>query len=187
MIRDITYYGNPLLRRKADPITDVSDAIKVLYRDMCETMEALKGVGLAAPQVGESLRMFVMCVEKETEEGELVFLKEPKVFINPVLSDPSKEKVSGREGCLSIPGLRGDVVRPEAITVEAIDLKGEVFKERYHGFLARIIMHENDHLNGVLYVDRMAEKDLLKLKKGLERIKRKYNGEGLPALSEKTA
>ncbi|WP_213318577.1 peptide deformylase [Chlamydiifrater volucris] len=187
MIREITYYGNPLLRRKADPIAKITDEVKALYCDMCETMEALKGVGLAAPQVGESLRMFVMCVEKETEEGELVFLKTPKVFINPVLSEPSKEKVSGREGCLSIPGLRGDVVRPDAITVEAMDLDGVVFKERYQGFLARIIMHENDHLNGVLYVDRMVDKDLLKLKKGLERIKRKYNSEGFVALSEKTA
>ncbi|ADZ18922.1 MULTISPECIES: peptide deformylase [Chlamydia] len=176
MIRELEYYGSPTLRREADAILDITDEIRQLAQDMYETMVAHKGVGLAAPQVGESVRLFVMCVEGETEDGDLIFCDFPKVYINPVLSDVSEDLVLGREGCLSIPGLRADVYRPRSITVKAINLDGQEFTEHLEGFPARIIMHENDHLNGVLYIDKMEEpKDYKKFKSTLEKIRRRYN------------
>ncbi|ANH78211.1 peptide deformylase [Candidatus Chlamydia sanziniae] len=176
MIRRLEYYGSPILRQKAALIPEITGDIQDLARDMYETMLAHKGVGLAAPQVGRSLSLFVMCVEGETEEGELIFSKFPKVFINPVLSKFAEQLVLGKEGCLSIPGLRGEVVRPAQVTVTAMNLTGQMFTETLEGFPARIVMHETDHLHGILYIDRMEEpKDPKKFKTFLEKIKRRYN------------
>ncbi|EPP34372.1 peptide deformylase [Chlamydia ibidis] len=176
MIRDLAYYGNAVLRKEADSITEITDDIRNLVQDMYETMVAHKGVGLAAPQVGKSLRLFVMCVSGETEDGELIFCDFPRVYINPVISHCSEDLVIGREGCLSIPGLRGDVFRPNKITVTAMNLDGQTFVEEWEGFPARIIMHETDHLNGILYIDKMEEpRDLKKFRAALEKIKRRYN------------
>ncbi|MEF9519806.1 peptide deformylase [Chlamydia crocodili] len=176
MIRELEYYGSHTLRRKADIIPEITAEIRQLVQDMYETMVAHKGVGLAAPQVGESVSLFVMCVAGETEDGDLIFCDFPKVYINPVLSDPSEDLVIGREGCLSIPGLRADVYRPQSITVTALNLDGQEFTEKLEGFPARIIMHENDHLLGVLYIDKMEEpKDSKKFKAALEKIRRRYN------------
>ncbi|AAP99039.1 polypeptide deformylase [Chlamydia pneumoniae TW-183] len=176
MIRRLEYYGSPILRKKSSPIAEITDEIRNLVSDMCDTMEAHRGVGLAAPQVGKNVSLFVMCVDRETEDGELIFSESPRVFINPVLSDPSETPIIGKEGCLSIPGLRGEVFRPQKITVTAMDLNGKIFTEHLEGFTARIIMHETDHLNGVLYIDLMEEpKDPKKFKASLEKIKRRYN------------
>lgn len=155
MIRDLEYYGSPVLREQTKQVTSITQDIRLLIQDMYETMVHHKGVGLAAPQIGESLSIFVMDVERETEDGDLIFCEFPRVYINPVLSDPAPQLVVGKEGCLSIPRLRGDVYRPRAITITAQNLDGQTFTERLEGFVARIAMHEVDHLHGVLYIDRM--------------------------------
>ena len=176
MIRRLEYYGSPVLREKAKEITEITEDIRSLVQDMYETMIAHKGVGLAAPQIGKSLSLFVMCVEGETPDGELIFCDFPKVFINPALSSPSEHLVIAYEGCLSIPGLRGEVFRPDRVTVTAMNLDGQKFSETLEGFPARIVMHETDHLHGILYIDRMEEtRDVKKFKVALEKIKRRYN------------
>lgn len=174
MIRELTYLGNPILRRRADEVNNIDAHILQLIQDMEDTLMTQKGVGLAAPQIGESLRIFISTVETETSDGELVFFSKPQVFINPKLTNPGSNKVIGKEGCLSIPGLRGYVARPDSITVTALNLQGEEFVMHLTGFAARVVMHENDHLNGVLYIDRMENKDDKKFLAGLERVKRRY-------------
>lgn len=176
MIRNLRYYGDPVLRKEAESVNEVTDDIRLLIQDMYETMVHHKGVGLAAPQIGVSLRIFIMDVEKETEDGQLIFCEFPRIYINPVLSDASSKMVLGNEGCLSIPGLRGDVYRPDAITITAQNLDGHTFTERLENFVARIAMHETDHLHGILYVDKMEPpKDQRYFQKSLENIKRKLS------------
>lgn len=172
MLLKIRYYGDPILRKKAEEVTEITAEIKQLIEDMIETMDANNGLGLAAPQVGHSLRIFVVRNYIETESGELT-LSDPFVYINPRLHSPSAEKLIDFEGCLSIPGIRAKVERPESISVEAIDFEGNPFSEELSGYNARSRMHENDHLNGVLYVDRLSPKDKRKVEPQLESIKKK--------------
>ncbi len=169
----LRYYGDPVLRQKAEPIEEITDEIRQLAHDMIETMLALNGIGLAAPQVGRMVRLYVSNVDYEDEDGEL-HLCEPLVYINPVLSNPSDFLDERSEGCLSIPQLHAPVVRPHSIEVEAQDLEGNVFKRVCEGYLARNMMHENDHLNGVLFVDRIKGKRRTQLEPELRRIKQYY-------------
>lgn len=170
----LVYLGNPVLRQKAKEILVVDDAIKDLVVKMDKLMQQSQGVGLAAPQVGLSLRLFVLRDEIEVEEDKYEF-GPLQVFINPKLSDPSYEMDSMSEGCLSIPGVRGSVDRPKSITVEALDKEGKLFKKTFSGLVARIIMHENDHLNGVLFIDRLPKSLRDSLEPKLRVIKNKYN------------
>jgi len=170
----LLYYGHPILRKKCEPITEITDDLKKLVADMIETMEANDGVGLAAPQVGRPIRLFILCDYTEEEDGSLSMSK-PKVYINPKLINPSSDVVEDIEGCLSIPGLRENVVRPWKILVEAMDLEGNTFQEEIEGYNARCRMHENDHLNGVLYVDRVDAATKKKLEPVLKQMKKKYN------------
>lgn len=175
MIRNLTYYGDPILKKKAKEVDEVTDDIRMLIQDMYETMVHHKGVGLAAPQVGVSLRIFIMDVEKETEDGQLIFCEFPRIYINPVLSEPSSNLILGNEGCLSIPGLRADVYRPDAVTIQAKNLDGHVFTERLENFVARIAMHETDHLDGILYVDKMEPpKDQKYFQRVLKNLRHKF-------------
>lgn len=167
------YYGDPILRQKAKPVEEITDEIRQLCQDMIETMLEYKGIGLAATQVGHMVRIFVSNVEFEDEEGE-VHLGDPVVYINPVLSEPSDTCVERSEGCLSIPKLYAAVTRPLTITVEAMDLEGNLFKKECYGYHARNIMHENDHLNGVLFIDRIKGKRRTQLEPELRRIKQHY-------------
>ncbi|MGD2169690.1 MAG: peptide deformylase [Chlamydiota bacterium] len=173
MLLKLCYYNNPILRKKCKPVKEITDEIKRLAQDMIETMDAGNGVGLAAPQVGKDLAIFVMREDKYTEEGELV-LGDAKVFINPKLSNPSKETNVHLEGCLSLPGLHLDIERPNVIYVEAMDLEGNITSQEFTDFTARIIMHENDHLNGVLFIDRIPKKTKKKIEPSLRKIKEKY-------------
>ncbi len=150
---ELKYYGDPVLRKKAKPIEEITDEIRDLAYQMIQIMEQYKGCGLAATQVGVLYRLFVSNVEREDENGE-VHLGEAKVYINPVISNPSNILVEHSEGCLSIPKLSLPIERPLSITIEATDLEGRRFKKECYGFLARNMMHENDHLNGVLHIDR---------------------------------
>lgn len=168
-ILPLAYYGNPILRKKGDPILKITDSVIKLAEEMIETMDACDGLGLAAPQVHYSLQMFVIRKPIEDDMGH-VSLGDARVFINPKISDPSAEQWTVSEGCLSIPAIHGDVERPEEITVEYMNLKGEQIKERCSGWEARVIMHENDHLQGVLFIDYLSKKKRAKIEPFLKRM-----------------
>jgi peptide deformylase len=141
---DIVTYGNEILEKKAEPVKDIDAVIAKLGKDMLETL-AGQGVGLAAPQVGVPLRVFVTLVEGD----------KPRIFINPEIVLTSQEQVTIEEGCLSLPRLYVDVVRPELVKIQAWNEKGRPFTVETDGFLARVIQHEYDHLEGVLFIDRL--------------------------------
>lgn len=174
MILKLCYYNNPILRKKTKEIPEITAEIKQLAEDMIETMDASNGVGLAAPQVGKSISMFVMREDKYDEKGDLV-LGDAKVFINPKLSNPSETTNVLTEGCLSLPGLHLEIERPDSICVEALDLEGKTFKGEVKDYFARVVMHENDHLNGVLFFDRVSKKEKAGISNILKKIKEKYS------------
>lgn len=174
MLLPIHYYGNPVLRKHCAPIEEITDEIRKLAKDMIETMDKSHGIGLAAPQVGYPIRLFV-CRNYIFGEDQNWTLSEPKVYINPKLSSPSDRMLTDTEGCLSFPKLQLEIDRPDSITVEAMDLDGNLFKEEVDGYNARVRMHENDHINGVLFIDRIDPNQRKKLAPILQEIKRKYS------------
>ena len=153
-IRDVVTHPADILRRKAHKVSDFGAELQNLINDMVDTMRDEPGVGLAAPQVGVSLRLIV--VEYGDEEDEE---KPPKLFVvtNPEIVRQSQEMIMGVEGCLSIPGYAGEVERAIEVTVKGQNRRGKPVKIKAKGWLARIFQHEVDHLNGVLFIDR-AEK-----------------------------
>ncbi|NGX50212.1 MAG: Peptide deformylase [Chlamydiae bacterium] len=175
MIKGLIYYGHPGLRKKCDEIPEITDEIRQLAQDLIETVLAQDGAGLAAPQIGESLRIFVIRYDNGNDDEGLPILCPPKIFINPKLTKPSEEMVSHEEGCLSIPGVHENVIRPLTITIEAMDLDGKIFHEDATHWRARVMMHENDHLNGVLFIDRIPPAKRTKLNSAINEIKKKYN------------
>lgn len=142
----IRTYSDPVLRKKSAPVGKVGDSERKLAYDMIETMRSANGVGLAAPQVGISKRIIV--AEGVDDDSAAIVLINPKIA-------RKKGSVSFCEGCLSLPGVSSDVVRPEFITVEALNLDGNAFKINADGLLARIIQHETDHLDGILFIDKI--------------------------------
>lgn len=178
MLLPIRYYGDPILRKKCRKIEEITPQIRALAADMIETCDANNGIGLAAPQVGVDLALFVVRNYIDEESGK-VTLSEPQVYINPQISFVSKESCVEEEGCLSIPGIRGKVSRPVSIIIEAIDLEGRAFREEISGYNARVRLHENDHLNGVLYVDRLDPLDKKQVETALKALKKK--GPRLPS------
>ena len=155
MIFPIVAYGDPILKKRAEEISRDYPDLDQLIESMYETMHQSHGVGLAAPQVGLSIRLFVTDGSpfEEEEEG----LKEfRQVFINPVIRNEQGEPWKFNEGCLSIPGIREDVQRPEEVYIEYYDAGWNFRKETYTGIAARIIQHEYDHIEGVLFVDRIS-------------------------------
>jgi len=151
-ILPIRIYGDPVLRKKAAPIGEITDEIRKFVDDMAVTMFDAPGIGLAAPQVGKSVRLFIVdphLGESESDTQEFV------AFINPVLREKSDDRVLIEEGCLSLPDIRADVERPRTLTVDFTDLHGERHTAEVGGMLARVIQHENDHLDGILFVDRI--------------------------------
>ncbi len=163
MIRAIVQYGHPVLRQRCRPITEVTEEIITLVADLLDTMVEANGVGLAAPQVGEDVRLAVIDVSHDPEcisflkvNGEDAELEDimPLIFINPELAF-GQEKEFGMEGCLSIQGIRAEVRRPETVKATLPQLDGSVLVVETDGLLARALQHEIDHLNGVLFVDRL--------------------------------
>lgn len=151
-IRQIREVGDDLLRKKSRPFDEVNDKAKQLLEDLYDTLKVTKdGVGLAAPQVGVLRRAIVvdLSMEEENPQG-------PFKLINPVIVKQSGEQVC-REGCLSVPGKLGDVVRPEKVTVEALDENGKKVKIKAEGLLAVVLSHEIDHLDGILFIDKATE------------------------------
>ena len=156
-IRTIVSLPEPVLRRKARPVTSFGGPLQVLIDDMVETMRQAPGVGLAAPQVNVSERVIVVeyAEEEENDTGEVI--EKPSklyVMINPEIVKESEETELGVEGCLSIPGIVGEVERATSIQIKGLNRHGRPTKLKAEGWLARIFQHEIDHLNGVLFPDR---------------------------------
>jgi peptide deformylase len=176
MILPIVAYGDPVLRKIAQPIQQDSLDLKKLADDMFETMYAAAGVGLAAPQVGLNIRIFVVDgtvlneddPDHEDFDPSLVDFK--KVFINAQILEEDGDEWPYEEGCLSIPGIRADVYRPETVTIRYRDLDWNEHTEQYEGMAARIIQHEYDHIDGVLFTDHLTALKKQLIKKKLTKI-----------------
>ena len=161
MIYPIVAYGHPVLKTKAKNIDPKELDVKALIEDMFETMYHANGVGLAAPQIGKSIRLFVIDTDP-IEDGD-----EPKVkkaFINPEILDETGDEWAMEEGCLSIPNIREDVFRPEHVKIKYFDEEWNEHVDEYDGFVARVIQHEYDHIEGILFTDHVSalKKRLLK-------------------------
>jgi peptide deformylase len=159
----LTYYDHPFLRQKALPVGKITNEVESLVEQMIETMDSFEALGLAAPQIHQGLQLFVIRTPLE-KEGQRIELADVQVFIDPKLSNPSEERWKAIEGCLSIPTIRQVVERPKEVTIEYTTLQGLRAQKRVAGWEARVIMHENDHLQGTLFIDRVSQED----KKGLE-------------------
>jgi peptide deformylase len=159
----------------------VTSEVRAVAARMFELMREHEGIGLAAPQVGLAWRMFVTIVpegdDRSASGDPPSALPEPVVYINPVLSEPEGRPVSESEGCLSLPDIRGDVLRPPTITIAATGLDGKEFTRRGTGLLARCWQHEFDHLDGVLILDRMSQMSRLKNRQAVRDLERDA-GEG---------
>ncbi len=163
MIYPIVVYGDPVLKKKAKEIAKDEIDVKKLSEDMFETMYAASGIGLAAPQIGKSIRMFVVdgSILEEEEENMEGF---KKVFINPRILEEEGEEWAFEEGCLSIPNIREEINRKEKLRIHYFDENWEEYEEEFDGMKARIIQHEYDHVEGILFTDHISpfKKRLLK-------------------------
>ena len=150
MIYPITVYGDPVLRKIAEPITKDLKDLKGFIKNMYDTMYHSDGVGLAAPQVGQSVRIFVVdtTTDDENEPAGII-----KAFINPVILEKTGDEWALNEGCLSLPEIREDVMRPETVRIKYQDENFKEYEETYSGFTSRVIQHEYDHLEGLVFVD----------------------------------
>lgn len=167
-MREIITVGDPRLRKRARPVRAITPEIRQLAEDMVETMYEADGVGLSAPQIGELTRIIVI----ELPEDEDVW-GSGKLFmvINPEIMRESREVETGIEGCLSVPGYVGEVERATEVLVRGIDINGKRFRLRPRDYLARVFQHEIDHLNGVLYIDRLtAPEKIWEVKPGTEEM-----------------
>ncbi len=160
---EIRILGDPVLRQKAEPLAAVDAETRRLIEDMFETMYGAEGVGLAAPQVGLSQRVIVV---DPREKGV-----EPFALVNPVVLDASEAVERGEEGCLSIPGLKEIVERPAEVVVEALGPDGEQLRIEATGLLARVLQHEVDHLDGILFLDRVSPLKRKMLLKRWQKVK----------------
>jgi len=162
----LRYYGDPILRRRAMDVQAFDALLRDLASQMLEAMEREEGVGLAAPQVGLDLRVLVALAMREPGDETA----EPMVMVNPEILERSQESWVYEEGCLSIPGVRGDVTRPERVRVRYQDLEGTEHAIDAEGMFGRILQHEIDHLNGKLFIDYLSTADKLLIKPKLRSI-----------------
>jgi peptide deformylase len=158
----ILHYPHPALRRRAEPVAAVTPEVRAVAACMIDLMHEAEGIGLAAPQLGLPWRLFVTAARDDGSPD--------RVYVNPALSDPGRELVASEEGCLSLPGVRGEVRRPGRITVTATDLEGNQFTLTDDDLLARAWQHEMDHLDGVLIIDRMTPLDRLATRKAVREL-----------------
>lgn len=182
MLLRITQYGEPVLRQKAAPVEAFDDGLRQLAEDMHETMLDAQGIGLAAPQVDLPLRLFI--VDLQVREREIDFSWEldgkkppldlvfPLVAVNPVVTKDAMAGSPYTEGCLSIPGVSGDVIRPDGVRMEYQDVDGNPHSLTASGLFARCIQHEADHLDGVLIVDHFSPQTRKSVEAKLKRLKR---------------
>ena len=165
MIYPVTVYGDPLLRKKAKEIDKDYEGLAEIIENMWETMYSSDGVGLAAPQVGKSIRIFIVdATSGADEEPELVDFK--KVFINPEILKTSDDTCIMNEGCLSLPEIHEDITRPEGVKIKYFDENFVEHIDEFKGYAGRIVQHEYDHLEGILFIDKISplRKRLLKSK-----------------------
>ena len=169
MILPIIVYGHPALRKVASEVPKDYPNLQTLIDNMFETMKKAKGVGLAAPQVDLSLRLFVIDADGFKEDHpEAAGFKE--VFINPEILEHSKEEDTFNEGCLSLPDIHEDVVRPVSVTIQYTNSEGENLTRTYSGVIARIIQHEMDHIEGNVFTDRLGNLRKMLLKRKLAEV-----------------
>jgi peptide deformylase len=180
MILPILEYGDPILRAKGKPIDNIDDRIRELAANMIETMHAANGVGLAAQQVGEALQLTVLDVSLVEDRPSTLKVDgkdvDPKAAMPLVLINPEIElhgaAETGVEGCLSFPEITGDIERAKSVVVRAQTLEGRTIEIEASGFLARAIQHEGDHLNGILFIDRMNSAVKAALSSRLKRLQK---------------
>lgn len=178
MILPIRLFGDPVLRERALDVEENTPDLQTLIDDMIETMHAAPGIGLAATQVGRRERVFVADLSRrhddddDAEDSAEEVVQEPLVFINPEIIDESDVEVEYDEGCLSIPDVHETVARPEAIRIRYLDRNFEPREDDVDGLLARVIQHEYDHLEGVMFIDRVGPLKRRLLRKRLREISR---------------
>ncbi|SRR5581483_576178 len=178
MVLNVVKFGHPVLRAKGARIETITPAVKKLIADMLETMYASRGVGLAAQQIGEALQLTVIDVREATDRPSTLEIggetRDPHSIMPLVLINPEVKKVGevvpGPEGCLSFPEIYADIKRPESVDVVALDGEGRRIEFRCGGLLARAVQHEVDHLNGLLFIDRMDAKTKAELKPELDAL-----------------
>lgn len=172
----IHIYPDPVLRKVAKPVREFDEKLAALVDSMIDLMYDSDGIGLAAPQIGVSLRLFVCDVppsdDRSVETDPPTATDGPEVYINPVITFDPGGIVPSEEGCLSLPDIRGDVVRPPVVTIRAHDVDGSAFTRRGAGLLARCWQHELDHLDGVLIIDKMTQASRLKTKAAVRNLER---------------
>ena len=178
MTLEVVKYGHPVLRQKGARIDKITPALQALAAAMLETMHANKGIGLAAQQIGQALQLTVLdlrgvtdrpsTLKLEGKEADIAAIM-PLVLINPAVT-PTGESLTAPEGCLSFPEIYGEIERPSLAEVRAINEKGQTIQFSCGGLLARVIQHENDHLNGILFIDRMKRDTKDELKPKLEEL-----------------
>jgi peptide deformylase len=178
-ILDIIETPDARLREISKPVAEVTDAHRQLIADMFETMYDAPGIGLAAIQVGVAERLLVIDLQRpegevteDTDPKDIVYVREPRVFINPEITWESEEFAVYNEGCLSVPELYGDVDRPARIRATWLDENGKLHDEEIDGLLATCLQHEMDHLNGVLFIDHLSKLKRDMLLKKLEKMRR---------------
>lgn len=162
---EIKIIGEQVLKEKAGEVTEFNDELKEIVKQMNSVMNESNGIGLAAPQVGISKRFFIVDLEKT--DNSLIFLANPEVKYK------SSDREIMEEGCLSIPGVYADVERPHSIVVQGQNLDGQRVEITASGLLARALLHEKDHLDGVLFIERVDEKHLKKVKNQLKKLEKK--------------
>ena len=178
MIYPIVAYGDPVLRKEADDIPKDFPKLDEFIADMWETMYKAKGLGLAAPQIGESIRVFIIDAtpfgedpDEDDDPKEVEFLKDFKrVFINPIIVEEEGDEWAFKEGCLSIPDIHEEVFRQERITMEYYDENWEFHTESFYGYAARVIQHEYDHIEGILFTDHLTALKRRLMKRKLQDI-----------------
>lgn len=168
---NIVFYPDPVLRQKAKPLTEINSEVCKKAEEMMELMHQAQGVGLAAPQVGWSVRLFIIDVDGASS-GE-------KVFINPVIIEEQGE-LNKEEGCLSFPGITSKIIRAQRIKAQAYTLKGQKIEIEAEGLAARAWQHELDHLNGELFIDKMIPSNRLAISQQLKEFERLYKGAKIP-------
>jgi peptide deformylase len=170
-------YPDPVLRTRALPVA-LTDEVRAVARRMIELMREHEGIGLAAPQVGLPWRLFVTHVpegdSRSVDADPPTAQREAVVYVNPVISDPRGDLESMEEGCLSLPDIRGEVLRPERVTIEATGLDGSAIRQEGAGLLARCWQHEMDHLDGVLILDKMLSIYRLKNRSAVRDLEREW-------------
>jgi peptide deformylase len=182
VIREIVIFGDPVLRKKCDLVKNFSEDINSLVDDMLETMVSAEGIGLAAPQIGVSMQLAVVDVSHDPEcisylrvDGKDVDLLDmmPLIFVNPELEFDGETDVMS-EGCLSFPEIRGEVTRPYEVKAKVQLINGNTVTIETDGLLSRAIQHETDHLNGILFIDRMSAATKIALRGKVKKMQRDY-------------